>query len=389
MHCGLGFFSVQKFGEERLVAAQHKPWDGGGGALFDAAIRILQDVLQGIMRLIESGGADADRHGSFAFQQRRVHAGGEIVDGFRAEFGITHFAHFRHGMRDLQCGLGSIIQGGTTPGDGPGAPFPFGSAEFCKHNRIGHGGGFIRFQADFLFPDFWIFGSMDRGWNEESLLVNEVGGVIELERDLDLATVWRGVVHHRLQQCLIAKTGKARHHGIDHERLVDGEGGFPVAKEIRAADSDGHETIAREIVRCCDAGSDLALGIGHCRGQPERCHDEILPQFDRCAVLIAPAADDKTLVAALAHGEFFGQQVIEGGVVLDRQWHWRMEELTWIGSQMIHQAEHALIHGIKCDFTAGDGLAFVISDRGRDGKGFGRLHFRFGGIDGDRQFLGV
>ena len=65
---------------------------------------------------------------------------------------------------------------------------------------------------------------MDRGWNEESFLMNEVGGVIELERDLDLATVWRGVVHHRLQQCFIAKTGKARHDGIDHERLVDGEG---------------------------------------------------------------------------------------------------------------------------------------------------------------------
>ena len=66
-----------------------------------------------------------------------------------------------------------------------------------------------------------------------------------------------------------------------------------------------------------------------------------------------------------------------------------MEELTWIGSQMIHQAEHALIHGIECDFAAGDGLALVISDRGGDGKGFGRLHFRFGGIDCDRQFLGV
>ena len=66
-----------------------------------------------------------------------------------------------------------------------------------------------------------------------------------------------------------------------------------------------------------------------------------------------------------------------------------MEELAWIRRLVAHQAEHTFIHSIKGDLTTRDSFAFVIRDRSRNGEGLGGLHFGLGGIDGDRQFLGM
>ena len=114
-----------------------------------------------------------------------------------------------------------------------------------------------------MFPDFGVFRSFNGGWDEEAFFADELGCGIEFQGDLHFTCVGRGVMQHGFQQGLVSQSGKARDDGLDHEGLIDGEGGLATAKEVGTTDGDGHEAIAGEIVWSGNVGGDLTFSVGH------------------------------------------------------------------------------------------------------------------------------
>ena len=214
-------------------------------------------------------------------------------------------------MLDVEGALRLVGQGGGIgPLRGLRLPRPSGGAQAGELDREGNGAGFIGLQADGALP-YLAGGFVATGGDEGAGIGDEAGLVVEGELHLHLAAVCGGVVQDGLEQELVIQPGKTRQGRLDHEGLLDGDGGVGMAEIRRPLTGDGHEAETAEVVGRGEAGLDLALGIGHCAGGPECGGDEVLAGWWIGLAFISATSHDEALVAALAQFFVLGDDIAE------------------------------------------------------------------------------
>ena len=94
-----------------------------------------------------------------------------------------------------------------------------------------------------------------------------------------------------------------------HRYAVEGAASMIGGQDfVYAMRGDGHDAVAREIIRCGDAGGQTALRIGGAGGKPQGSHDVVFAQVHVRAVFVAiPTTDDEPLVATITGSSLFRQ----------------------------------------------------------------------------------
>ncbi len=183
------------------------------------------------------------------------------------------------------------------------------------------------------------------------------------------------VVHHRLGDELIAHATEARQRGFHHQRLVNSETGFHRAKAI-ARMRDGEEAVAREAVRCGEAGANTAFVIRTQRGIPKCDCEKLAAQL----ASFATAADDMTFVSERNAAGIFRTHKGKRSRSVDAKRARRIKKRMQIGRFIAGEIENALVHGVQRDLGAGHRRAGVVVYAQQN------LHFLAGLIIGLGQF---
>ncbi len=186
---------------------------------------------------------------------------------------------------------------------------------------------------------------------------------------------------------LVADVGKRRHGGLDHDRLVDLEGGFGGAELALPRGGDGDDAITREAIGCFEFGAGAALRVGAKGGVPEGCGDEVGAQaFEQAGPAFA-VADEITFVCEIRFGRVFAEERGQGEISGDAETARLIEERERVGRFVAGQTEDAFVHGVEHDLGVGGGLAAGVLHRGFEVDEVARFRGGLGGLDRDGEFV--
>ena len=352
---------LAKLGQDLAELLRAQPRDRRRGRLLDAAVGILEEVIESVGRLDEARVREGELHAAGAVEKAGIGLGegvGEI--GSVAQGEGVGLAEERQRVTDDEFRLGRVAQlliGERADFPGP-LRFAGGGHGDGEGNGLGRAGGEVKFHD--LATGSGI-GSEARG-DGLANAAEEDRVRIERHGHFDFLGGPAVVMEHGGDIDLVGEVGEAGQGGLDDERLVDHHGRLAAAEAVAFGD-DGHDAEGCEIVRGDRFGADDPVGIGHQRGLPKGEGLEVFADAVGIEPEAAATADDVTLVAEALLERILGEKGAEALSGPDREREGGVEGLAGLWRLVACQGENALVDGVEGDLGTGDGFALVIRHR--------------------------